>query len=301
MESQPLSAEAKPYVPLATCICPPPVAQLPSPGFFPQPVPYPYQSPPPQAGFLGVSPGCWGIPLGPGGVVIQGAFPHPAWAPPMPPPHGAIATPAETPCAMARATSQGGGKQQPLRSVHTGRVPCTRAPPPPRLDVPPRLHRPAAGRPGPHAASRGSKAGGAGVHGAAKEDPAPRGGKAPGAGEEAAANEPSPRSVLVTTSPPISPTTPVLPSSFDSFPLPCLPPATAALTAPTEPPPHRAEHGTGTMPPGPPKTRRRRGPPRAQPPPGGEARRGAMKPRLLFDPASTRTTLMIRHLPNNFT
>jgi len=49
--------------------------------------------------------------------------------------------------------------------------------------------------------------------------------------------------------------------------------------------------------------RRRRGPRRAQPAsgPDGEVRRGAMKPRLLFDPASWRTTLMIRHLPNHFT
>ncbi|RLM84864.1 hypothetical protein C2845_PM04G21100 [Panicum miliaceum] len=292
--SQPLCAEAKPYVPLATCVGPPPVALLPSPGIFPQPVPYPYQAPPPQAGFLGGLPGCWGIPLGPGGVGIQGAFPHPAWAPPMPPPHGAIATPAGTPCTMARAMSKGGGTQR-SRSVRTGRVPGAR-PPPPRLDVPPRLQRPPPPRPGAPAASCGAKVGGAGGPGAAKECPASRGAKVPVAGEEAAANEPSPRSVLVATSPPISPTT-SLPSSF---PLPCLPPATAALAPSTEPP-KSAEHGTGSMPAGPPKMRRRRGPRRAQPAPRGEVRRGVMKPRLLFDPASKRTTLMIRHLPNDFT
>ena len=255
MESPPLCADAKPYIPLATCVGPPPVAvaKLPSPGFFPQPVPYPYQPPPPQAVFLGGLPGCWGFPPGPGGVGIPaGALPHPAWAPPMPPPHEAIATSAGSPYAMARAPSQGSGKQ-PSRSRRTGRVPGTRLPPP-CLDVPPRLLRPAAGRrPGPSAASRGSKAAGAGGLWPAKEDPASRGPKAPVAGEEAAANEPSPRSVLVASSPPISPTTPVLPSSFDSFPLPCLPPATAALAPPTEPPRHSAEHGTGSMPAGPPK------------------------------------------------
>ncbi|RLN35290.1 hypothetical protein C2845_PM03G04200 [Panicum miliaceum] len=293
--SQTLSAEAKPYVPLATCVGPPPVAKLPSPGFFTKPVPYPYLAPPPQTGFLSGFPGCWGIPLGPGGVGIQGAFPPPAWAPPMPPPHGAIATPAGTPCTMAKAASQGGGKL-PSRSVRTGRVPGAR-PPPPRLDVPPRLPRPAAARPGAPTASRGARTAATGGHGAAKEDPAARGAKAPAAGEEAAANEPSPRSVLVATSPPISPTT-SLPSSY---PLPCLPPATAALAPPTEAPPHNAEHGACSMPAGSPKMRRRRGPRRAQPAPGGDVRRGVRKPRLLFDLASNRTTLMIRHLPNDFT
>ncbi|KAK8460202.1 hypothetical protein SEVIR_2G295600v4 [Setaria viridis] len=287
--SQPLRVDAKPYIPFATVVGPPRMG-LPSPDFFPLRAPSPYPPPPPQALFPGgFIPGCWGMPLAPGVVGMQGAFPYPTWAPLMPPPNGAIAMPAGTPSVTAGAMPQQGGGKQPSGYVRTGRVPGARATP--RLEVPPRMQRPS--RPGATAASRGAKAAGAGGHGVAKEATASCGAKAPGAGEEDPANEPSPRSVLVTSSPPVSPTT-SLPSSF---PLPCLPPATAALAPPTVPP-HTAELGTASPTVGLPRRRRPRGPRRVQrPAPGGVV----PKPRLLFDSASKRTSLMIRNIPNNFT
>ncbi|CAL5063194.1 unnamed protein product [Urochloa decumbens] len=278
--SQPLRADAMPYIPLVAFICPPPMAQLPSPPFFPlTPPPYQYQAPPPQAAFRG----CGAVPIG--GVVMQGAFPHPPpWAPLTPVSHGAIPMPAATAMPLA------GDITHAPRSV---RAPGAR--PPPRLDVPPRMQRRA--RPGPGASRGGEAAGAGGGNGAAKEEPAPGcgggGAKASGAGEEAAANEPSPRSVLVTPSPPISPTT-SLPSSF------CPPPASAAPTKEA-----RSPNTAASRPAGPPERRRwqRVGPRRAQrlAAPDCEARRGVPKPRLLYDPACTRTSLMVRNIPNDFT
>ncbi|CAN6198669.1 unnamed protein product [Urochloa humidicola] len=295
--SQPLRIDAKPYIPLAALILPPSMAQLPPPPppFFPQPAPYPYQAPPPQASF----PTCEAVPLGPGGVGMQASFPHPPWAPLALVSYGAIAMPAATtPCAVTATAMPLGGGMDPPRSV---RAPGAR--PLPRLDVPPRVQRPA--RPGPGAAT--AKAAGIGGNRAAKEETAPGGGaKASVAGVDAVSNEPSPRSVLVSPSPPISPTAP-LPSSF---PLPCPPPASAAAPAPPTtdaPAPHSEELGTGSPPAaGPPERWRQRvGPRRAQrPAPGGEARRGGVpKPRLLYDPACTctRTSLMVRNIPNHFT
>ncbi|CAL5087191.1 unnamed protein product [Urochloa decumbens] len=277
--SQPLRADAMPYIPLVAFICPPPMAQLPSPPFFPlTPPPYQYQAPPPQAAFRG----CGAVPIGPGGVVMQGAFPHPPpWAPLTPVSHGAIPMPAATAMPLA------GDITHPPRSV---RAPGAR--PPPRLDVPPRMQRRA--RPGPGASRGGEAAGAGGGNGAAKEEPAPGcggGAKASGAGEEAAANEPSPRSVLVTPSPPISPTT-SLPPSFP-------PPASAAPTKEA-----RSPNTAASRPAGPPERRWQRvGHRRAQRPaaPGVEVRRCVPKPRLLYDPASTRTSLMVRNIPNDFT
>ncbi|CAN6175109.1 unnamed protein product [Urochloa humidicola] len=291
--SRPLRVDAKPYIPLAAPVLPPPMAQLPPPLFFPQPAPYPYQAPPPQAAF----PACEA------GVGMQASFPHPPWAPLALVSYGAIDMPAATPCAVTATAVPLGGGMDPPRSV---RAPGAR--PPPRLDMPPRMKRPARPGPGASASSRGAEAAGAGGTGAAKEEPASGGGgaaKASGAGGEAAANEPSPRSVLVTPSPPISPTT-SLPSSF---PLPCPPPPSAAPPSPAPPSkeaqaPHSAELCTASPPAAGPRERRsqRVGPRRAQrPAPGGEARRGVPKPRLVYDPACTRTSLMVRNIPNHFT
>jgi len=44
-------------------------------------------------------------------LTLQGAFPHPTWAPLMLPPHGAIAMPARAPCISAEAVLRGTGKQ----------------------------------------------------------------------------------------------------------------------------------------------------------------------------------------------
>ncbi|CAN6211484.1 unnamed protein product [Urochloa humidicola] len=287
--SQPLRADAKPYIPIAPFIGPPPMPLLPPPPFFPQPAPYPYQAPPPQAAF----PGGWGVPLAHGGVGIPAAFPHPAWVPLTPVPHGAIAMPPATPCATATAAPPS-GCTHPRRSVSV-RAPGAR--PPPRLDVPPRAPRPARPGPGAPAAPGGAQAAGAGGNAAAKKEPAA---KACGAGDEEPGSEPSPRSVLVTPSPPISPTT-SLPSSF---PLPCPAPPTKEARQSA---PHTAELGTASPPARLTERRWQRvGPRRAQrPAPGGEARRSRCvpKPRLLYDPASasTRTSLMVRNIPNDFT
>nr|CAB3454040.1 unnamed protein product [Digitaria exilis] len=273
--SQALRAEAKPYIPLPpTFVRPPPIAQLPPPGFFPPTALCPYQAPPPQA-MRGFS-GCWGTPLGPGAVGM----------PLTPAPHGAIAMPATgTPgvAVTARAVPQAhvvpDKQQQPSGSVTraAGRAPGARARPRQHLDVPPRMQR--AARHGAPAACRAAKAAGAVT------------------GDAASENEPSPRSVLysaTSTSPPITPTT-------TSLPVPCSPPATAALAAPEELPPHHSvELGAASKPAGPGKQKFLRGCRRAaqSAPRGGAVRRIA--PRLMFDPSSKRTSLMIRDIPNDF-
>lgn len=287
--SQPLRADAKPYIPFATVVVGGDPMGGSSPGFLPLTAATMYQAPPPQVLIPGdFVPGCCGMPLGPGVVGMQGAFPHPTWAPLMPPPaQGAIAMPPRTPCISAGVVLQDAGKK-PSGSVRTGRAPGARAPP--RLEVPPRLQRPA--RLAATAASRGAKAAGAGGHGVAKEATASRGAKDHGAGEVEPVNEPSPRSVLVTASPPVSPTI-SLPSSS---PLPWQPPATVDLAPPTVPP--RTELGAASPAVGSPMRRLPRGPRRVQ----RRALGGALhKPRLLFDSASERTSLMIRNIPNTFT
>nr|ACG42804.1 RNA recognition motif 2 family protein [Zea mays] len=109
---------------------------------------------------------------------------------------------------------------------------------------------------------------------------------AAGNANEAATNQPSPRSVLAVTSPPISPTT-SLPTSFPYRLAPPAPPPTAGHAAPTPPPTAkrsvaaRPRHGRRSS-----RVRRTR---------------SAPKPRRLFDPTSELTSFMIRNIPNDFT
>ncbi|XP_062193618.1 protein MEI2-like 6 [Phragmites australis] len=282
-----LRADAPLFVPPASSFVPPAVAPeivayvsnpevLPPLGLIPM---FPCQAPPPPLGF----PGCPGFPQGPG-VGMPGAFPHPAaWAPPMPIPHGTMAFPAGSHRAPLQpqlplvTPIPQDGCNPPSRTARTRRASGGR--PRPWLDVPPRMQRAAC--PVPFPSPRGVEVIGVGGDAAAKGEPA---------------NEPSPRSVLVTASTPVSPTS-SLPATF---PLPHLtsptPPASTGLTPATEPSP-----GSELATVGPPQRRRRQ---RALPPQqasGGEVRRRVRKTRRLFNPASNRTSLMIRNIPNSFT
>nr|CAB3457682.1 unnamed protein product [Digitaria exilis] len=317
-----LDASAPPYVVSNKSFVPPPVpdfytcppaAVLPPAGFL---YPPPVLVAPPAPGFAANSPAFWGFPLGPtmgmqgsyapqpswspqGSCVgmpgsylhpartppqgtcvgMQASSQHPGWAPltPMaPPPAAAVmqcAPPPQQPDTKANAR---GGRHRTSRSSVRG-VPAPRARPPPRLrlrlDVPPRMQPAAAGRVAPPPSANS-------------------GGEVAGAGKgELQANEPSPRSVLVQTSPPITPS--ALPTSFPYPELgPPSPPASEPVSVPAAgsqavapPPRRRGERGGAGL--------RRQAT-------GGTVRRSVPKPRCIFDASSGCTSLMIRNIPNDF-
>ncbi|XP_062199899.1 protein MEI2-like 6 [Phragmites australis] len=275
-----LRPDAPVYVPLAFPIGPPPVAPglelyveaLPPRGFVPTSSALPFLSPPPPLPFA--DPGFCGFPAqGLGmGMGMQGAFPHPPWATPMgmAMPLGALAMPV-SPAGMhfsphlqqprITAAPQDGG-HRPRSSMRIRRAPSTRRRRPRPVVT---LRRKGSPHPEPTPSSRSTEVSGNGGNGVAKVEPA---------------NEPSPRSVLDTTSPPDSPPV-VLPASFPYLdPSPPSSPAPTGLAPGTEP-------SRRSVPPS--------GSPRVPPPPRPR------KPRRLFNPASNRTSLMIRNIPNNFT
>ncbi|WVZ65663.1 hypothetical protein U9M48_014987 [Paspalum notatum var. saurae] len=282
--SKQLRPEAEPYTPPSLLVhvehhlMPPPPP--PPPQFFAAPPPPPppefFAAPPPPPGFPSSYQGsCWGIQQGPSGLAPQGAFLHaPLGPPPLPPmhlqmPYDAFPAPAVMPRDATGPVPQGGGKAPP-RAVRTRPAPVAR--PRPRRVVPPRMQRAAA--PAATASPRGAKA-----SGAAKD---------PG-------NVPSPRSVLLSTSPPISPTT-SLPSSFP-LPYPTTshtPPAAAGIASAGDALPG-AVLPAGRVPVGPPRRKPRQRGPRRAPSSAGKPRR------LLFDVTAQRTSLMIRNIPNDFT
>ncbi|RLN34279.1 protein MEI2-like 6 [Panicum miliaceum] len=252
-QSRCLDASAKPYVwkgavapPPATpqLYMGPPAAALPPAGFY---YPRPVLVAPPAPGFPpGASLGCWGLPQGPY-VGVPAALPSPGWAP--------LAMGAPQPQLPAATATPRGGRGRSSRCARAGRAPGPGARPLPRLDVPPRMMQRAAGRAAP-SSSRGAKV-------------------------EPGNDHPSPRSVLVQTSPPDTP--PALPTSF--------PYPEVGSAAPA----------AGSQPDVPPRRRRlERAPRRFRQAAGVTVRRSDPKPRRLFDPSSRSTTLMIRNIPNDF-
>ena len=110
---------------------------------------------------------------------------------------------------------------------------------------------------------------------------------------EPANDRPSPRSVLVHTSPPDTP--PALPISF-SYPELGTPAPRASEGAPAS----VTVPAAGSQPDVPPRRRRLERAPRFRQAAGVTVRGGDPKPRRLFDPSSRSTTLMIRNIPNDF-
>ncbi|RLM85670.1 protein MEI2-like 6 [Panicum miliaceum] len=273
-QSRRLDASAKPYVwkggvapPPATpqLYMGPPAAALPPAGFYyPRPV---LVAPPAPVFPPGACPGCWGFPQGPC-VGVPGAFPSPGWAPLA---MGVPAAPAgmqgaPQPQLPAATATRRGGRDRPSRCVRAGHAP--RARPLPRLDVPPRMMQRAAGRAAP---------------------PSFRSAKV-----EPGNDHPSPRSVLVQMSPPDTP--PALPTSF---PYPEV--GSAAPRASEGSPSSVPVPAAGSQPDVPPRRRRLERAPRGfRQAAGVTVRRSDPKPRRLFDPTCSSTTLMIRNIPNDF-
>ncbi|KAG2644782.1 hypothetical protein PVAP13_2KG377300 [Panicum virgatum] len=253
----------------------PPAAALPPAGFY---YPQPVLVAPPAPGYPPVAPlGCWGFPQPQAPCVgLPGVLPSPGWAslamgvptPPAGMPQGAR----QPQLPAATVTPRGGGRGRPSHGVRAGHAPRARPlqrldVPLPRLDVPPRMMPRAAGRAAPPSS-----------RGAAKVEPAN--------------DRPSPRSVLVHTSPPDTP--PALPSSFP-YPELGSPAPRASEGSPSAVPVPAA----GNKQP-PPRRRRLERAPRFRQPAGVTVRGGDPKPRRLFDPSSRSTTLMIRNIPNDF-
>ncbi|CAN6211488.1 unnamed protein product [Urochloa humidicola] len=242
----------------------PPLSALPPVGFY---CPPPVLLAPPAPGFL---PSCWAaFPPGPCVGMPAASPPCPSWAPVTQMAMGVPAAPQpaapfapEPQLPAITATAQGHRRRRGRQ--HFGARPL------PPLDVPPRMQR---------AAARATSLRGA------KGEPA---------------KEVSPRSVLVQirTSPPDTP--PALP---ESFPYPALgspgstsPPASARSPSSVPVPDDGGKPVAAA--------RRRRGeraPRRSRrAAAGGTACRSDPKPRRLFDPSSSNTSLMIRNLPNDF-
>ena len=270
-----LDASAKPYLkkgdvapapPELYLYKGPPAAALPPAGFY---YPPPVLVAPPAPGFpSGAALGCWGFPQGPCVGVPAGAFPSPGWAQLAKGLPAAAAAPAPAgmqgapqPQLAAVPATRRGGRDRASRCVRARHASGAR--PLPRLDVPPRMMPRAAGWAAPPSYRASAKV-------------------------EQANDRPSPRSVLVQTSPPDTP--PALPTSF-TYPEPGTPAPRASEGAPA----------AGSQPHVPPQRRRLERAPRGfRPAARVTVRRSAPKPRRRFDPSACSTTLMIRHVPNDF-
>ncbi|KAK8460201.1 hypothetical protein SEVIR_2G295400v4 [Setaria viridis] len=263
--SRRLDASAPPYVRKVSIVAPPatlelymgpPVAAVPPVGFY---YPAPVLVAPPAPGFPpATSLACWGFPQSPC-VGMPGASPSPAgWAPVTPVAMGMPAAPAEAafppqPQIPGVAATRRGGRHH-----HSRRG----ARPLPRLDVPSRQR--GAGRAAPQPSSSGAE-----VAGAGKGEPA---------------IEPSPRSVLVRSSPPDTPS--ALPTTFPYPELGSPSPPPSAGNKHVYPPRRRRSGGRATG--------------RHRQAAGGTVRRAEPKARRLFDSSCNSTTVMIRNIPNDF-